>query len=255
MVTQPVLSQVHRASLQPTLARIVDPSASSEQVRPNADGDGYATLTVPALTAVAYLKSAHSWVKKFPVFDITLDAQPFTALSQGLPADGLMQIVLVDLDELDESEKLLIKSIGRDFNCAWVGLTDAMTYQELRWLDDGFDSVGPATSSPGGIAWIIRSAYVQYHEKRRFSQQISELHEKMRQKELIARAKSIMAEHGKTTETEALGQLRSEARKQRRPMWQLAQLIIDAHSIMCPKANQQSSDSTLFVTTSKGVGD
>ena len=137
--------------------RIVDPSSSSERDRRNANGDGYATLPVPALTAVAYLKSAHSWVQKFPVFDITLDVQPFIALSRGFPADGSMQIVLVDLDELDESEKLLIKSTGREFNCAWVGLTDAMTYQELRWLDDGFDSVGPATSSPGGIAWIIRS--------------------------------------------------------------------------------------------------
>jgi hypothetical protein len=61
----------------------------------------------------------------------------------------------------------------------------------------------------------------------------------MRQKELVARAKAIIATHGKTTEAEGLRQLRNESRKQRRSMWELAQLIIDAHSIMCPKPHQR----------------
>ena len=205
------------------------------------DDESNATLPIPPLRAVAYVKTHPSWAGQFPLFDITLITKPFTALASDQPFDAAVQVVLLDLDGMSVSDEVLVQSLVRSRGCAGVGLTDAADYHGLLSLAAGLDAVGPATASASGIAWLIRSAYVQCHEKRRFSQQLAELEEKMRQKELIARAKAIMAEHGKTTESEALRQLRNESRKQRRAMWELAQLIIDAHTIMCPKPHPRQS--------------
>jgi AmiR/NasT family two-component response regulator len=201
--------------------------------------EGNSTVEIPPLTAVAYLKTPRPWADQFALADITLTTKPLAALSGDLPFDAGVHVVLLELDELTDDEKSLICDVARNRNCAAVGLTDATAYQDLLWVGSGLDAIAPATTTTGGITWSIRSAYVQCHEKRRFALQLRELEEKMRQKELIARAKSIMADHGKTSESEALKQLRNESRKQRRSMWELAQLIIDAHTIMCPKPHQR----------------
>jgi hypothetical protein len=195
------------------------------------------TLTLRPLRAVAFLRETPDWAATFPLCDVAVEVRCRSELCVSLGMNGEVQVILIDLDGLNAAERSAMQSLARISGYACAGLTDATTYQELAALAADLDAVGPASNTPDGIGWLVRTAYVQAFEKQRYRRQLLELQETMRRKELISRAKSIIAEQGRISEADALRQLRSESRKQRRAMWELSQLIVDAYSIMCPRGD------------------
>jgi hypothetical protein len=252
MAIDSVESGPYEAPLKKAIARCLDrtPRILPERQSPQGtatdsrceDGAGATTLTVPPLQAVAFVRATPDWAAEFPLFDIAVDVKPRRELSTSLGMDGRVHVILIELDDLNESERSAVQALAQISGYACAGLTDAATYQELAPIAANLDAVGPAANTALGIGWLIRTAYVQAFEKQRYRRQLLELQETMRRKELISRAKSIISEQGRISDADALRQLRSESRKQRRAMWELSQLIVDAYAIMCPREDSRRDD-------------
>jgi hypothetical protein len=254
MAIDSVESEPYEAPLRKAIARYVDRTSrtspeqrSAESARPvSACCDdttaGNATLSIGPLKAVAFVRAMPDWAEQFPLLDVALEIRPRSELSASHRTDGGLQVVVIELDGLNQPEWSVVQALAQISGYACAGLTDASTYQELATIAADLDAVGPATNTPHGIGWLIRTAYVQAFEKRRYRGQLLELQETMRRKELISRAKSIIAEQGRISEADALRQLRIESRKQRRPMWELSQLIVDAYSVMCPRPDNRRDE-------------
>jgi AmiR/NasT family two-component response regulator len=123
--------------------------------------------------------------------------------------------------------------------CLVVTQEAAVSSREL--LAAGIDSLGFTDHSPALLAVAAFTAHKIAETRRSLKRQVSELEEKLERNRVIQQAKSILAEQMKITEGTALRHLRKEARDQRRTMWELAQVVNEAHRIF----NSQSKSSRL----------
>jgi AmiR/NasT family two-component response regulator len=93
------------------------------------------------------------------------------------------------------------------------------------------------------LAAAIWSAHKQAQIRGELQKRLAQLESEAFHAELIERATAILAAQSKTTQGEALRLLRQEARRQRRPMWELANAVMAADDILASRSTPaQPSD-------------
>jgi AmiR/NasT family two-component response regulator len=151
-----------------------------------------------------------------------------------ITADQL-DLVLVDIRMCDRECLTVAFSKLRQHNVCLVALCPAIDaspgFDDLDW--DG------VVVSTGGQAQIsaLYCAFRQWRARKELEQRVAELDQKLEETRVVGRAKAIMAEQLGVSERTALDQLRREARKRRKPMHELAEVIINAQEIISPKAD------------------
>jgi AmiR/NasT family two-component response regulator len=149
-----------------------------------------------------------------------------------ISADQL-DLVLVDIRMCDRECLFLAFSKLRQHNICLVALCP------ISEASPGFDDLDwdGVVVSTGGKAQIsaLYCAFRQWKARKQLEQKVAELDHKLEETRVVGRAKAIMAEQLGVSERTALDQLRREARKRRKTMYELAEVIINAQEIISPK--------------------
>jgi AmiR/NasT family two-component response regulator len=107
----------------------------------------------------------------------------------------------------------------------------ARPWQE--YLEDDVDGLVTADCTAAEIGCALWTAHRQFELRRVLAQRVEELQLTLGRRKRIEQAKAVIAEMLKITESEALKHLRREARNRRRPMHELAHVVIEARGILC----------------------
>jgi hypothetical protein len=100
------------------------------------------------------------------------------------------------------------------------------------WMSVGADAMACCDSPPAMIALAILTAYNAGAVRKTCAGRIRDLESKLEQTRMLNHAKSLIARQLGVSEHEALQRLRKEARNQRRPMADLARIVIEANRII-----------------------
>jgi AmiR/NasT family two-component response regulator len=148
-------------------------------------------------------------------------------------ANGTIAVgaVLIDPEgrEPGEATRLIAEMHGRPI-CVLVACD--CTEWIYGYLSAGADGVVSAVASPAQTANAIRSAYHQYLARQELCCQIETLKSKLEHRKLIGQAMGIIGELLGISESAALRRLRHEARNQRRPLHEVAQVVIETARLM-----------------------
>ncbi len=116
---------------------------------------------------------------------------------------------------------------------AGVCVALGQTSESVRaWFSAGADAVAFTDQADALLAVAVHTAHNSGLIRRRLNERVSELEKKLEVTRLVNQAKSIMAKQLGIPEAEALKRLRQESRNLRRPMVDLAKVIIDAEAIV-----------------------
>lgn len=102
----------------------------------------------------------------------------------------------------------------------------------LELLAAGADSVGFFDDAAPAFAVAVFAAHNAAVVRRTLSGRVAELERKIEQDRIVGQARSILAEQLRISETQALKQIRHEARNQRRSMADVAKVIVEAQQIL-----------------------
>src|SRR5205085_2999271 len=107
--------------------------------------------------------------------------------------------------------------------------------------DEGADAVVGPSASSADLVVAVCSAQKQSNLRHQLQQRINELETEIVQAALVERATVVLANQSKTSRGESLRLLRREARRQRRPMWELAKVVLAADDILSARSTAGSS--------------
>jgi hypothetical protein len=93
----------------------------------------------------------------------------------------------------------------------------------------------PADIESLGLA--VLSVWAAVRRQRSWQARIDQLQQRLNDRILIERAKGILVERLSITEKEAYQRLRLQSRRQRRPIRDIAQCLLDAQSLFSPEMN------------------
>jgi AmiR/NasT family two-component response regulator len=93
----------------------------------------------------------------------------------------------------------------------------------------------PASAETLGLAFLSISAALR--RQRAWQARIDQLQQRLHDRILIERAKGILVERLSISEKEAYQRLRLQSRRQRRPIRDIAQCLLDAQTLFSPEAN------------------
>jgi len=93
----------------------------------------------------------------------------------------------------------------------------------------------PATVEEIGLALLSIAASLQ--RQRDWQARVNQLQQRLNDRVLIERAKGVLVEQSKISEKEAYQRLRLQSRRQRRPIRDVAQCLLDAQSLFSPERN------------------
>jgi AmiR/NasT family two-component response regulator len=100
------------------------------------------------------------------------------------------------------------------------------------WISAGADSVACCDLPPAMVALALFTAYNAGSVRSSCAGRVRDLETKLEQTRLLNHAKSLIARQLSISEHEALQRLRKESRNQRRPMADLARIVIEANRII-----------------------
>lgn len=95
----------------------------------------------------------------------------------------------------------------------------------------------PAPASIEGIGLALLNVLAAVRRQRGLQTRIDQLQQRLNDRILIERAKGILVERLSITEKEAYQRLRLQSRRQRRPIRDIAQSLIDAQTLFSPEMN------------------
>jgi hypothetical protein len=96
----------------------------------------------------------------------------------------------------------------------------------------------PLPSSVEAIGLAIFNVLAELRRQHAGQTRIDQLQQRLRDRILIERAKGILVEHLKISEKEAYDRLRLQSRRQRRPIRDIAQCLLDAQSLFAPEMKE-----------------
>lgn len=147
---------------------------------------------------------------------------------------GQFEVAVLELDAMSAQQRHeAIADFQRQGTCV-VGLAGPAC--ERPWqehLEDDLDGVVTLDCSSLDLACAVWSAHRQFELRRVLAQRVEELQLTLGRRKRIEQAKAVIAEMLEITESEALKHLRREARNRRRPMHELAHVVIEAREILC----------------------
>jgi len=147
-------------------------------------------------------------------------------------ASGEVDVILIDRQFLDQAATEMLIERWRSNPTAIVVFGDPESPPSRESLQRGADAVVSLAAGADAVACAIWSAYYQVVRRHQLASELKTLQAKTQQRTVVDRAKSIIAERSGISESAALRKLRKEARDRRRPMHELAQVVIEAHAIM-----------------------
>jgi hypothetical protein len=95
----------------------------------------------------------------------------------------------------------------------------------------------PLPPSVEAIGLAVLSVAASLQRQRSWQAQIDQLQKRLNDRILIERAKGILVERLAISEKEAYQRLRLQSRRQRRPIRDIAQCLLDAQSLLSPETN------------------
>jgi AmiR/NasT family two-component response regulator len=101
--------------------------------------------------------------------------------------------------------------------------------------DQGYDALAFADQPPEVMAVAMFAAYNAAVLRRKLGARVVELETELQNRRVVDQAKAILARQSDCSEREALSRMRKEARDKRRPLWELAQAIVDAGNLIPAK--------------------
>ena len=110
------------------------------------------------------------------------------------------------------------------------------------WMSAGADSVACCDLPPAMVALAVFTAYNAGSVRSSCAGRVRDLETKLEQTRLLNHAKSLIARQLNISEHEALQRLRKESRNQRRPMADLARIVIEANRIISGNGAPGSTD-------------
>jgi AmiR/NasT family two-component response regulator len=149
-----------------------------------------------------------------------------------------VEAVLVDFDGLEPEQRAKCLLKLRQWNSAVIGLRSSGSANPADYLSAGLDAVVSDRATSVELAAAIWSAHKQAQIRCELQKRLAQLESEAFHAELIERATVILAAQSKCTQGEALRLLRQEARRQRRPMWELANAVMAADDILASRSTQ-----------------
>lgn len=202
--------------------------------------EGAANGAAPRLQVLGFLDSANERLtEELAGFQIQLTVA--TEANTGL--HNLPSVVLIDgaaFEKRCRSTDLLAQL--RNSQRGIVLLADQNCDSHLSYIEAGFDGIacsGRPAAELSGTLWI---AHRQYCIRRELYGRIAALAGKIEQMKLIGQAKAVVAEQLNISEAAALRHLRTEARNRRRPLHQLASVVLEARRILGQTTSEAADD-------------
>jgi hypothetical protein len=112
-------------------------------------------------------------------------------------------------------------------------------------IEDRMDGIASLGVSAAELATVLRIAHRNAANKRELCDKILALEAKIEQTKLIGQAKAIIAEQLGISEAAALQHLRLEARNRRRPLYELANVVLEARRIIQPEPRGKAAGQKL----------
>lgn len=152
----------------------------------------------------------------------------------GTEAIGPFNAVVLELDALSiQQRRAAIANLQQHKVCVigLLGMPCDCPWQEILEEDlDGLVTVGCGAMD---LACALWSAQRQCELRHVLTQRVEGLQFALQRRKRIEHAKAVIAETLSITEADALKHLRREARNRRRPMHDVASVVIEAHEILC----------------------
>lgn len=95
----------------------------------------------------------------------------------------------------------------------------------------------PLPANVDSIGLAIQGVLAAVRRQRSYQARIDQLQQRLNDRILIERAKGILVERLSISEKEAYQRLRLQSRRQRRPIREIAQCLLDAQSLFSPETN------------------
>jgi hypothetical protein len=106
---------------------------------------------------------------------------------------------------------------------------------------ESLDAIAPFSSGSAALAAALFSAQKQAKTRYQLEARIDGLETEIVQAALVERAAIVLAKQSQSSQGEGLRLLRGEARRQRRPMWELAKVVLAADDILSQRSARSQS--------------
>ena len=154
-------------------------------------------------------------------------------LVEFISRSNIDQIVLIDVRRRREESLKLIRELVASRPLAMVALADsADAGLGSRALEAGAQALLVDPAKAKDISAAFAAAAYQHAKQSRLESEILRLREKLAQRKLIEKAKGILMDAAKVTEAEAFRLIQKQSQDKRKPMAEIASLIISATQLV-----------------------
>lgn len=147
---------------------------------------------------------------------------------------------LVDGGTLPHEQLAIVLQVLQDAPVASIVLLGRNSAVATAVLDLPCDAILPVDADQLALATTLCSAHRRCQQRLEARHRINDLESQLETTKLLGQAKAIVARHRGTSEAEALRHLRHQARRQRKPLRQIAQLVVDADAILVCELNHNN---------------
>lgn len=109
------------------------------------------------------------------------------------------------------------------------------------WAEQHALQLAPLPANVESIGMAVVNVLAHLQHQRAWQVRIDQLQQRLNDRILIERAKGILVERLSISEKEAYQRLRLQSRRQRRPIRDIAQCLLDAQSLFSPAGNGEES--------------
>jgi hypothetical protein len=190
---------------------------------------------VPAIVVNVGDGLCHGWALSLAAYSIDITAQTSGPQFLAAPNDGCAVAIVSCQEHQDSNVTALLRNVIDGAKARGLGIVLIVKDQvdtALPWLTAGVDSLACCTQSVPNLAVAILTAHNTAVMRKALNARAEDAERKLEQSRVIQHAKSIIAQKTGIKENEALQRLRKESRNQRRPMWELAKIVIEADKII-----------------------
>jgi len=159
----------------------------------------------------------------------------------GLGSSDAIDAVLLGPGDAQTSQRDDFIAHCKGRRIAVVALTDGKRPAHGVLQHSGVDGVVSVDATDDDLACALWSAHQHVTARGRISEELESLRTETAQRRVVDHAKSIIAERSNISEADALRKLRREARNRRRPMHELATVVVDAQNILIATLNSANA--------------
>ena len=190
-------------------------------------------LSASTLQVASHLsqKLTSAWSKPFVSQGIVLTPGSTAACDQSAAA-------IVESLALPESDLVALVAAYKSAAVPVIYAIPRDHPNALALCEAGADALVAADAEGTEAAWCVRSVVLQSQLRCAAEERVRELERELARGKLLAHATAIIAKKLQISEIDALSHLRTESRRRRQPMEQLATVIIEAERVVSTGLNK-----------------